>query len=72
MSLFQQRKHKRFNYIPRHLRDAKEEDDLKSQWDTVRSQGKHSGKRRVSLVRLLVILGMIIAIWFILTHYEKS
>jgi hypothetical protein len=70
--LFQQRKHKRFNYTPRHLRDSKEDEDLKSQWQSVRGQGKHKSKRSVSTVLLLIVLGMIIALWFVLTHYEKS
>ncbi|MEH6538069.1 MAG: hypothetical protein V7719_16835 [Psychroserpens sp.] len=72
MSLFQQRKPKRFNHIPRRLRTSKDEDDLKTQWESVRGQGKHIGKRTISLPILLAILGMIIAIWFILTHYETS
>lgn len=72
MSLFQQRKNKRFNYIPRHLKDAKDDDNLKAQWETVRGQGKHKSKRTLSLPVLLVVLGMIIALWYILTHYETS
>ena len=72
MSLFQQRKNKRFNYIPRHLKNAKGEDNLKSQWDTVRRQGKHKTKRTLSLPVLLVILGMIIVLWYVLIHYETS
>nr|WP_321235157.1 hypothetical protein [uncultured Psychroserpens sp.] len=72
MSLFRQRKHKRFNYIPRHLRESKEGEDLRTQWESVRGQGKHKGKRSVSIVMLLIVLGMIIALWFVLTHYETS
>ncbi|WP_299336819.1 hypothetical protein [uncultured Psychroserpens sp.] len=72
MSLFQQRKNKRFNYIPRHLKDTQKDDDLKSHWESVRGQGKHKKRRTISLPVLLVVLGMIIALWFILTHYEKS
>jgi len=70
--LFQQRKNKHFNYTPRHLRDSKEDEDIKTHWESVRRQSKYKGKRSVSIVMLLVILGMIIAIWFILTHYEIS
>ncbi|MCK8481451.1 hypothetical protein [Psychroserpens algicola] len=70
--MFQQRKHKRFNYIPRHLRDSKSGDNLKSHWESVRGQGKHKSKQRMPLVILLVILGMIIALWYVLTHYETS
>ncbi|WP_460218806.1 hypothetical protein [Psychroserpens sp. MEBiC05023] len=72
MGLFQQRKHRQFNYKPRHHRDAEGGEDLKSQWKSIRGQGKHKSKRSVSLGLLLLILGMIIALWFILTHYETS
>lgn len=71
LSLFQQRKHKRFTYIPRHLRESKEDEDLKTKWETLRGTGKHKSKKGTSLVLLLVGLGMIIALWFILTHYES-
>jgi len=72
LSLFKQRQPKRFNYTPRHLRDQKDEVDLKTKWESVRGQGKHKAKRTISLPLLMVILGMIIALWFILTHYETS
>ena len=78
MSFFQQRKPKTFNYIPRSERDLDDGADdekenkserLKSQWSSVRGKGKHRKKSK-SLPVLLVILGMIIAIWYLLTHYE--
>ncbi len=70
VNLFNQRKHKRFNYVPRHLRDSKE--DLKSQWNTVRNESQHTSKSNNRLGVLLIVLGMIIAVWLLLEHYEIS
>ena len=74
MNLFQQRKNKHFSYTPRHLRDSESNSDenIKSQWETVRNQGKNRSKSSNKLVVLLIGLGMIIAVWYILTHYEIS
>ncbi len=72
MGLFQQQKHKRFNYIPRRLRNSKDGEDLKSQWESVRGNGKQKSKKGFSGLFLMIVLGMVIAIWLILTHYEKS
>ena len=73
VSLFKQRKHKRFKYIPKHLKDSTVHDEnLKTQWQSLRGQDKNRSKRVLSLPILLVILGMIIAVWYILTHYETS
>jgi len=71
VSFFQQKKPKRFNYIPRNERDDDDKvtNGLKSRWDAVRGTGKHRSKSR-ALPILLIILGMIIAIWYLLTHYE--
>jgi len=73
VSLFKQRKHKRFKYIPKHLKDSNENDEnLETQWQSLRGQGKNKSKGGLPLPILLVILGMIIAVWYILTHYETS
>jgi hypothetical protein len=74
VSLFQQRKNKRFSYTPRHLKDSESnsDDNIKSQWKTVRNHGKYKGKSASKLVLLLIGLGMIIAVWLILNHYEIS
>ena len=68
--MFQQRKYKRFNYVPRSLRQSKDDNTIKTQWESVRGESEYRKTRGKSLTLLLVILGMIIAIWFILTHYE--
>lgn len=73
MSLFKQRKSKSFNYIPRNEHtSSKDEKHLKTQWESVKRQGKHKSKRTISLPLLLVFLGMIIAIWYLLTHYQTA
>lgn len=74
MNLFKQRKNKHFSYTPRHLRESESNSDenIKSQWEMVRNQGKNRSKSSNKLVVLLIGLGMIIAVWYILTHYEIS
>ncbi len=74
MNLFQQQKNKHFSYTPRHLRESQDSSDIniKSQWETMRSQGKSKSKPANKLVVLLIVLGMIIVVWFILNHYEIS
>ena len=74
MSLFQQQKNKRFSYTPRVLRNSENDSDknIKSEWKTIRNQGKYAGKSANKLVMLLIGLGMIIAVWLILNHYEIS
>ncbi|WP_026753123.1 hypothetical protein [Sediminibacter sp. Hel_I_10] len=71
MSLFQQRKPKRFQYIPRSEKDSEDDkaESLKSHWKSVRKQGKRKGQSK-TLPVLLIILGMIIAFWYLLTRYE--
>jgi len=73
VSFFKQSKPKRFNYIPRNERDvnSRSEKNLKSKWDSMRSGGKRKSKSK-TLPILLVILGMIIAFWYVLTHYETA
>ncbi len=73
MGLFKQRKSKSFNYIPRNEKASINDDKhLNKQWESVKRYGEHKGKRVVSLPLLLVFLGMIIAIWYLLTHYQTT
>ncbi len=74
MNLFQQRKNKHFSYTPRHLNkfQSYSDESIKLQWETVRSQGKCRSKSANKLVMLLIVLGMIIAVWLVLKHYEIS
>lgn len=81
MGLFKQRKNKRFNHIPRRHNDSAESDErvdedapskLKEDWEAVRGHTKQRGKSRNTLPLLLVGLGMIIVIWYLLTHYETT
>ena len=71
MPFFKQRKPKRFNYTPRSEKESNkhEADRMKSQWEHLRVRGKAKPKFK-TLPFLLVILGMIIAIWYLLIHYE--
>ncbi len=74
MNLFQQRKNKRFSYIPKHLRESQDKsgENIKSQWESIRNKGKYKSNPTNKLVVLLIILGMIIVVWFILNQYEIS
>lgn len=67
--------------MPRHQRDfdetPKEKDDdavsnLKDNWVAIRDQGRKRGKSGMSLPLLIVGLGMIIVIFYLLTHYETT
>lgn len=73
--MFNQRKNKRFNYTPRHQResDSQENNNFREKWQDARvGGGRQKATARRGLIRLLVILGMIIVIWYLLTHYETS
>ncbi|MEM5566102.1 hypothetical protein WNY78_13355 [Psychroserpens sp. AS72] len=73
MSLFKQRKSRGFNYIPRNEKSSLNEDEeLKTQWQSVKRQGKLKNRRIISLPLLIVFLGMIIALWYLLTHYQTT
>ncbi|WP_120201892.1 hypothetical protein [Ichthyenterobacterium magnum] len=73
MSLFKQRKNKHFNYTPRHLRKEQNQSDekLQAQWELLRQTGKSRGKKIITLPILLLILGMIIVLWYVLSNYES-
>ena len=73
--MFNQRKNKRFNYTPRHDRDleSSEEPSFREKWQNSRvGSGRGKAAARRGLIRLVVILGMIIVFWYLLTHYETS
>jgi len=74
VNLFQQQKNKRFSYIPRHLKESKTNSDenIKSEWNSIRNKGKYKGKPLNKLIMLLIVLGMIIALWYVLMHYETT
>ena len=73
--MFNQRKNKRFSYTPRHQGDpeSQEERSFRDKWQEARvSGGGQKAAARRGLIRLLVILGMIVVIWYLLTNYETS
>ena len=72
--MFNQRKNKRFNYTPRHQVTSESQNDsnFRERWDEVRAGTRQKGAARRGLIRLLMILGMIIVIWYLLTRYETS
>jgi cytoskeletal protein RodZ len=73
VSLFQQRKNRAFNYIPRGTKSSSEDDAaLKAQWGSYKRQGKRKAIRITSLPVLLVILGMIVALLYVLMQYETT
>ena len=73
MSLFNQRKSKSFNYVPRKEKPSINDDRrLEKQWESIKRQGKHKGRRVISLPLLLIFLGMIVAVWYLLTQYQTT
>jgi hypothetical protein len=71
VSLFKQRKNRAFNYIPRGNQSSLNDDlKLKTQWESLKDQDKRKTRRMTSLPVLLIILGMIIALFYILMQYE--
>jgi predicted nucleic acid-binding Zn ribbon protein len=72
VSLFKQRKNKRFSYSPKHLKD--EDIQIKQQLRSKRQTTKHLSKERSktssSLLIWLLILGMIIVLWLVLDNYK--
>jgi hypothetical protein len=73
VSLFKQRKNKRFSYTPRHLRekDSHIKENLESKWRETRQTSKHQGKASLNLLVWLLVLGMIIVLWYVLDNYKS-
>ncbi|WP_228852175.1 hypothetical protein [Aegicerativicinus sediminis] len=69
--LFRQKKHKRFNYVPRSLKDdSKEDHSIKEEWQSVRASHKRKAKSQSPLIVFMIILGMVIVLWMVLCNYE--
>lgn len=68
MNLFNQRQPKRFSYTPRHLKEHHKDksNDFDPQW----RQTTQRKMKTPSLPILLIILGMVIVIWYVLSNYE--
>ncbi|HXJ97322.1 MAG TPA: hypothetical protein VNJ50_00620 [Gelidibacter sp.] len=68
MNLFNQRQPKRFSYTPRHL---KEQYHGKSfDFESARNQKARRKKKVPPMLVFLIVLGMVIAIWYVLSTYE--
>ncbi|MEZ4856468.1 MAG: hypothetical protein R2812_08355 [Gelidibacter sp.] len=69
MNLFKQRKNKRFSYTPQHLKANNNDDvqDFRAKW----RGNMRRDKKTPTLLILLIILGMVIALWLVLNHYEN-
>lgn len=73
MSLFKQRKNRAFNYKPRGKQSSSNDDTaLKTQWESLKSNDRRKARRIITLPVLLIILGMIIALLYLLMQYEKT
>ncbi|WP_199596753.1 hypothetical protein [Gelidibacter salicanalis] len=68
MSLFKQRQPKRFSYTPRHLKDRHK--DASYEFEPHWRQKNQRKKKTPTLLILLIILGMVIGAWYILSNYE--
>lgn len=73
MGLFKQNKNKRFNYTPRRLKE--QDSHIKEQFESKRRDTKHVSKNKrnasSSLLVFILILGMIIALFYILDNYKN-
>jgi hypothetical protein len=69
VNLFKQPKNKRFSYTPQHHKANDNDDahDFEPKWRS----NIHRGKKKPTLLILLIILGMVIALWLILNRYEN-
>lgn len=73
MNLFRQPKSKRFNYIPKHIKDEKKdfENDFEAKWKDLSQTNRRRRKKQSVLPLLIAVLGLLILIWFILKNYEN-
>lgn len=71
--MFQQRKHKSFNYKPRFeaSQSKKLKEDFKSKWDTVKPTLKVRRSLLTSFSVLLILLIAIVVIIYVLNGYIK-
>ncbi|WP_299395309.1 hypothetical protein [uncultured Gelidibacter sp.] len=68
MNLFKQRQPKRFSYTPRYLKEQHQ--DKSYEFDPKWRQKNQRNKKAPTLVILLIILGMVIGVWYVLSNYE--
>ena len=68
--MFNKRKNKTFNYNSRFSKDEKNGEDVNEktniEWKHARKTG--TGKRKIGLQGLLLLLGIIIAVWYYLEY----
>ncbi|MCK0124962.1 hypothetical protein ES711_14585 [Gelidibacter salicanalis] len=68
MNLFKQRQPKRFSYTPRHLKELHK--DKSYEFDPKWRQNTQRKSKAPTLAILLIILGMVIGVWYVLSNYE--
>ena len=68
VNLFKQRQPKRFSYTPRHRNELDKEKS--HDFDPRFRQATVRKKKTSTLPILLIILGIVIVIWYVLSNYE--
>ena len=68
MNLFKQRQPKRFSYTPRHPKEQQKDKshDFEPKW----RQTTQRKNKTPTLLILLIVLGMIVVVWYVLSNYE--
>ena len=69
MSLFKQRKNKRFSYTPRHLEGQDTNDTQR--FDPKLREKRQRKHKPSTMLWLLVGLGMVIVLWYVLSNYQN-
>ncbi|PJB12444.1 MAG: hypothetical protein CO119_06840 [Flavobacteriales bacterium CG_4_9_14_3_um_filter_40_17] len=71
--LFKQPRSRRFNYIPKHIKENKSvlENDYEARLQEIKRLNRQRRKKQSTLSLLLVILALLIFIWYFLNSYEN-
>jgi hypothetical protein len=74
VNLFKQRKNKRFNYTPRHLKKDESQigSSLESQWEQVKASNKRKRSIFTSLPFLVLFLITVLIVLYLLNQYETA
>ena len=69
--MFKQRRHRQFNYKPRHQGSEEEKSraELEAKWNSIRQNTKKRGNFLSSLPVLIILLIMILVLMYILEGY---
>ena len=70
MSFINKRKRVSFEERFKNRKDAMEQDDMKSKWQSVKNSSRRSGTVFANFKVLLILLLAVAILWYLLTRYE--